>query len=637
MLTPVSGYEHLSSGSNQKVLFSCSCGRSNVEKIWKYYVKGDTKTCGECFKKPLSYWETAKYGSLRLKHLKALSLGSNKKEAWVCDCGKECYSRVFDVTRGYTKSCGKCNEISPELLLITKYGNLKIKKPEPLSIGSHKLVEWICDCGNDTIASFCNVLSGNTKSCGKCNNTYLSDTKYWSLSTNVKNLGTVSSKKIPWRCDCGREKSIVIYDVITGKTKTCGNCNSLDSDFWQTKKFGRLSIKDPSSFHPLSHKRIRWVCDCGHEVSGKINDVYTGKKSSCGDCINSIRTWFAEHKGTISSLCTPIFPDDIPLGGFKSLERIDSVSEPFRALCYICGSEYTPRWFNIKRGISLTCGCSTHRISSGQHSIFEFLRSKGFHAESEYEVGKLKYDIFVSSKNLLIEYNGLRWHSNEISRSQDFRKYKNAIDNGYDIMVIFEDEWAQSRAKLERLFLNKLSSQSVKGIRPSKCVITRVDHSVADDFYGKNHYIGPCRSNINYGVYLGEKLIGCTSFKRPTRQSSKHEWELVRMASDAEYRVHGIWSKICSLFIKEYGASSIVSFSDNRLFSGSVYGKMGFTLDGEIPPDYYWVKGSRRFHKSALRKTPQERLTGLTESQLRKSQGYRKIYDCGKKRWVKKA
>jgi hypothetical protein len=53
-----------------------------------------------------------------------------------------------------------------------------------------------------------------------------------------------------------------------------------------------------------------------------------------------------------------------------------------------------------------------------------------------------------------------------------------------------------------------------------------------------------------------------------------------------------------------------------------------------VDPDYYWCKGQRRFHKSGLRKTEEEKLSGKIEAELREAQGYRKIWDLGKKRWI---
>ncbi len=195
-----------------------------------------------------------------------------------------------------------------------------------------------------------------------------------------------------------------------------------------------------------------------------------------------------------------------------------------------------------------------------------------------------------------------------------------------------------NKEKVKKLLKNKLNKNKVntiKVIRPKLCDIKTIESFEADEFYNKFHYIGPVKAKINYGVYFKNKLIACCSFKKPTRQS-KYDWELVRMASNQSHRVHGIWSKILKQFISDYKPSSIVSFSDNRLFSGETYEKIGFKFDNNIPADYYWCKNQRRFHKSGLRKNKSEKSSQLTETELRTNQGYWKIWDIGKKRWVLK-
>ncbi len=234
----------------------------------------------------------------------------------------------------------------------------------------------------------------------------------------------------------------------------------------------------------------------------------------------------------------------------------------------------------------------------------------------------------------MIELNGIKWHSNERSKIHDLKKKSIAEENGYQLITIFEDEWKKRNQIIKEILKTKLfSSKNLIFLRPNKCQIKQISSSTANTFYEQFHYIGRCKSIINYGVYFENKLIACASFSHPTRQS-KYEWELVRMASDSAYRVHGIWSKLLKRFIHEHSPESIVSFSDNRLFSGGVYSKIGFRFDGEIPPDYYWTIGNDRYHKSNLRKTEEERKSGLTETQLREAQGYRRIWDLGKKRWV---
>jgi GNAT superfamily N-acetyltransferase len=288
--------------------------------------------------------------------------------------------------------------------------------------------------------------------------------------------------------------------------------------------------------------------------------------------------------------------------------------------------------YEIKQGGSLTCGCSAHRVSSPVLEIRDFLNQECVEVELEHKVDRLAYDIFVPSSNLLIELNGLRWHSMPGSKERDYRKWRHALDGRYGIIVLFEDEWKFSKNAVKAIISNRIRL-AVRKMRPNMCFISAVSSEDADSFYSKNHYIGPCHPKISYGAFHQGRLIACCSFSHPTRQS-KHTWELVRMASDPEYRIHGIWSKLLKMFCNLYSPISVVSFSDNRLFTGTVYERMGFKHDGEVLPDYYWVKGNRRFHKSAMRKRGEERISGKTETELREAQGYRKIWDLGKKRWV---
>jgi hypothetical protein len=272
-------------------------------------------------------------------------------------------------------------------------------------------------------------------------------------------------------------------------------------------------------------------------------------------------------------------------------------------------------------------------VSGGQNEVFNFIAGLGVQAKLEHKIGNLTYDIWIPSKNLAIEFNGLKWHSRPDSKKRDVEKWKNAVKNDVNYLVFFEDEWTRGRNKIESLIRNKLGGLCPVSLRPRQCEIVKVDKQTADKFYELHHYIGKAVAPTNYGVFFNGELIACCSFKHPSRQSS-HPWELVRMASHGGFRVHGVWSKILQLFIAEHSPASIVSFSDNRLFDGHAYGQIGFELDGHIAPDYYWVKGDKRRHKSALRKTDAEKTSGKTETELREAQGYRKIWDLGKKRWV---
>jgi ribosomal protein L31 len=475
-----------------------------------------------------------------------------------------------------------------------------MKNPIDIHAHSHKRVAWVCDCGATVELSVAQVTSGKSSSCGKCrliSAAKAASMKFGSLRLKFPiSLSRGSHVKTVWVCDCGKETTAEIGNVVRGLTKSCGKCSVLTADHFEKEKYGKLKMKLPADFHPNSEQETIWVCDCGNEFRTRVGYVVSGQTKSCGWC-NAVNAEPAAKCGKLKALRPPVLQNQIAL-------------EPF-----------------------LNTGCCTHRVSRGQSELAEFIRSLSVDATVEHRVGGLSYDVALKSYNILIEYNGLKWHQGPNGQRRDTIKYRNALSHGWQFISIFEDEWIRQRPKVESMIKNKLGLCKPKTSRPSKCDIDLVPAREADEFYEKFHYIGRAKAPINYAVRFDNNMVACMSFKRPTRQS-KHSWELVRMASHTDVRIHGIWSKLFRDFVRTKNPDSIVSFSDNRLFNGSVYEHLGFKLDGEIPADYYWCKSQRRWHKSGLRKTLKERDSGLTEFELRTKQGYFRVWDVGKKRWV---
>jgi hypothetical protein len=480
-------------------------------------------------------------------------------------------------------------------------------------------------------------MSGQSKSCGRCDEIpaeKLAEMKFGKLRVKTpQNVLPGSSKKVGWVCDCGREKMLRVDNVLNGIAKSCGRCNVILANEMEKKKFGSLTIKIPQDVFPGSNKKIEWMCDCGRTMMAPPSAVLSSKYKSCGKCSDSVKTWFIDNKEKLERLKCPIDPNDFIRGGMELLEPFQSRWKTSECVCPVCKNTYRPRFGDIEKGKSLTCGCSTNRVSMGAKQITEFIRLLGLDVENESKIGSMTYDIFIPSRNFAIEYNGLRWHSFSDSKRRDVTKYENAVVNGTNFMMIFEDEWKSKQKIISALIRHRVGASVLKPVRASKCQIVKMDRVDADTFYEAHHYIGPSNSNVNCGISFNGLIVACASFKKPTRQS-KWDWELVRMCSDGVHTVHGGWAKVMKFFIQSYDPKSIVTFSDNRLFTGSVYGSLGFTIDGNVKPDYYWVKNGKRHHKSSMRKRKSEIGLGFTESQLRENQGFSKIWDLGKKRWA---
>ena len=491
-----------------------------------------------------------------------------------------------------------------------KFGSLRPQFTCEVSIGSHKRTVWLCDCGKTSDAQISAVLTGHTTSCGKCNHfdvSHWQNTKYGKLRMkSPEPCYGGSRKKRDWICDCGNETSASTLGVFRGHTTSCGKCNILHAPYWLDTKYGSLRMKEPGSHVPGSGKKVSWSCDCGKVAITSIYAVTSGNTTSCGRCntpdpVKIPKPKFNMFDIHVSSLDISL-DVDIPLDSETS---VDSET-----------------------------GVDSETSVDSIKEITDFINSLSISVLSNYQVNGYQYDISILSSKLLIEYNELNCHSLAESKKHDIAKHSNAVDSGWDFLSIFEDEWKLNRDKVQSLLSNKLRVTKPKALRPSQCETRKISNKLADPLYDEYHYIGAGKAPINYGVYYQDLLIGCCSFKRPTRQTIAHPWELIRMVSDSKYRVHGMWSKIIKQFCREYDPASIISFSDNRLFNGGVYSKMGFVYDGDVRPDYYWHRDGHRYHKSGLRK-PDGYKDG-TESFLRESQGYRKIWDLGKKRWIYK-
>jgi len=155
------------------------------------------------------------------------------------------------------------------------------------------------------------------------------------------------------------------------------------------------------------------------------------------------------------------------------------------------------------------------------------------------------------------------------------------------------------------------------------------------------------------GAYHAWDLVGVMGFARPRARSGDY-WELVRFASALDYTFPGLFSKMEKHginIIKQYGATRLVSFSDNMKSAGKVYKNNGYTVDEILNPDYFYSKNGKP--KKIMKGNLQKRkciekhyddlvkifgnidFMKLTETIMTDALGYYRCYDAGKIRWIK--
>ena len=288
-------------------------------------------------------------------------------------------------------------------------------------------------------------------------------------------------------------------------------------------------------------------------------------------------------------------------------------------------------------------------ISNKENEIKEFI-NKTLHLDvvsrDKTQINPYEIDLFVPSKNIAIEYDGLIWHSEKFKDNKKYHINKTICceKKGIRLIHIFEDEWLYNEKIVKSKIKHILGcSNDLPKVFARKCFIKEINYKVARLFLDNNHIQGSCNSSIYLGCFYKEKLVGVMCFREWQKETNK--WELTRFASDVNLLCVGIGGKLFNYFVKKYKPFEIKSFADRRWSidnKQNLYHKMGFKTEGYLPPDYKYTNGHNgRIHKfnfrkqKLLKKYPNEGITSnMTEHEMALKIGFYRIYDCGLIKYV---
>lgn len=392
------------------------------------------------------------------------------------------------------------------------------------------------------------------------------------------------------------------------------------------------------------HDKVTIICPIHGEFEQTLSK-HISKKQGCPKCS-------AKERGKKRLMDSQLF--------FKKANEIHHYKYDYsntvytgmnNMITYVCPKhgEITQRPFDHLRGFG--CSKCSNLESKNEIELFNMIKET-FNDTIQGDRNILKgkeLDIFIPSKNIAIEYNGLRWHSELFGKDKWYHLNKMFECNNQNIKLfqIFEDEYVNKK----EIVLNKIYhilgiQQNLPKIMGRKCKIEIIDKTTAESFLNDYHIQGFVSSTLYLGAVYDNKLIAVMIFKQEKKGSDK--WELTRFASDYHYICQGVGGKLFNWFIKNYKPLEVKSFADKRWTldkNCNLYTKLGFKLVKELNPDYEYVldsNPSKRMHKFNFRKSILSKKYNLpltmTESEMTKELGYSKIWNCGlyKYVWIKK-
>lgn len=272
----------------------------------------------------------------------------------------------------------------------------------------------------------------------------------------VENRSRKHGQSIPYwkcKCDCGTIKIIDGSQLREGSSQSCG---CLQKELLSQrrlidltgKRFGRLLVlgRGENATYELSgDSAVRWncICDCGNytTVLGGHLKKKKNQTASCG-CLQKERA----RDALLIDLTGKKF------GKLTVISRIDNEkSNSVKWICKCdCGNTIHVFGSNLKRGGTVSCGCSTESIMA---SYLKKYFSNKYNCIIEYKIFKnpetnhyLSYDIYLSDYNIFIEVNGTQhyqfteyFHRNienfKYSKKLDRMKRKFARKNGKYIEI----------------------------------------------------------------------------------------------------------------------------------------------------------------------------------------------------------
>jgi hypothetical protein len=248
-----------------------------------------------------------------------------------------------------------------------------------------------------------------------------------------------------------------------------------------------------------------------------------------------------------------------------------------------------------------------------EQTFESFLKEQDLDYSCQFRLEKKIADFKIDS--LLIECDGLYWHSDAAKMDPDYHLNKKEVyDNaGYNSLFFREDEIREKFDIVKSVVLNKLNRSNRMFAR--HCRLDQIDNKTSDSFFETNHLMGKGRG-ATYVLTFKDEIVAALRLKRTKDQN----YEISRFCNLKFNTVVGSFSRLLKFAMQDKNPDSVTTFIDRRYGKGSYLTNLGFKYIHTYP-SFRWTDGFITFHRL---KFPGN--SGYDN-------GLFKIYDCGQAKW----
>jgi len=283
--------------------------------------------------------------------------------------------------------------------------------------------------------------------------------------------------------------------------------------------------------------------------------------------------------------------------------------------------------------------CKKCKMNLFEKSVYDFLLTIADDEIKLYDRSLVKEIDFLAG-NVGIECHGDYWHSyceKETLDQINMCSYKHDLchNNNIRLLQIFEHEWNDKRDIVKSI----LSScfRKANRIYARKCYIITPSVTQVVSFLNNNHIQGYRSAPYSFGLSYDGELVALLTISK----HNKYQYEMMRYCNRLNTVVVGGLSKLMDYFVDKYKPKSMISYANRRYFNGNSYEKVGFVLDGITSPNYMYFKKQKVYSRHKFQKHKLPNVLDVfdqneTESVNMFNNGYRRIWDAGNFRYIKK-
>ena len=206
----------------------------------------------------------------------------------------------------------------------------------------------------------------------------------------------------------------------------------------QIIRISKTLIKRRKGTKPYYKIYVDAICDNGCKINNTLlsNLLKKNRKVPC-KCYSNKASIIGK---TLADWCGEKDREDIIQACIEDKHKIDKyITQTSRMdfICQLCGEKITTTLESLFKKDDVICNKHLNRVTFPQAAIAHYFKKLGYDPILEYKYGNRVYDLYISNLNLLVEYDGARWHQNI---ENDIRKCKETLqyDNNINILRIRE-------------------------------------------------------------------------------------------------------------------------------------------------------------------------------------------------------